>query len=266
MFAFGLIGKTDVSQMGNSNIAVVVPNANNQNSSGQIKSDMAKITGGKFRMGRNDGEPIEQPEHEVDVKDYWMDKTEVTETEYEAFVTETSYTPTPKHWERGKPPAGAEKSPVRNVNLDDIEAFIKWRSARDKKTYRLPTEAEWEYAARNGGANNLYPWGDTFQKSCAVVDEPDSEPEPVGSRKCGENKWGVLDLIGNVYEWTGTRAAPYPGNTKVEVREQFIANIIRGGSALSKSGGKKAVTSTHRLDTTLDKRDQQLGFRLVRSE
>jgi serine/threonine-protein kinase len=267
MYALGLIGSSGANTNQNSNIAIVTANnTNNQNSSTQeIKSDMAKITGGKFRMGRNDSEPEEQPEHEVDVKDFWMDKTEVTNAEYYEFVKETNYTPTPKHWEQSKPLAGTEKFPVRNVNIDDIEAFIKWRSNRDKVTYRLPTEQEWEYAARNGGANNLYPWGDTFQKSCAVVDEPDTEPDPVGSKKCGENKWGVVDLIGNVYEWTGSRAALYPGN-KGEVKDQFIANMVRGGSAVSKSGGKKAITSTHRLDVALDKRDQTLGFRLVRSE
>jgi len=219
-------------------------------------------------MGRNDGSPDERPEHEVDVKDFWMDKTEVTNGEYYDFIKETIYTPTPAHWEQGKPLAGIEKLPVRYVSIDDIEAFIKWRSDRDKVTYRLPTEEEWEYAARNGNGNNLYPWGDKFEKSCAVVDEPDSTPEPVGSKKCGENKWGVLDLIGNVYEWTGTRMALYPGNKELEVREQFkgITNVIRGGSAIDKSGGKSAITSTSRGSVTLDKRDQRLGFRLVRSE
>ena len=266
MFALGLIGKTVADTNQNSNVAVFVPN--NQNSStGQIKSEMAKITGGKFRMGRNDGTPLEQPEHEVDVKGFWMDKTEVTNGEYYEFIKETKYTPTPGHWEQGKPLSGTEKLPVRYVNIDDIDAFIKWRSGRDNVTYRLPTEEEWEYAARNGNGNNLYPWGDKFEKSCAVVDEPDSEPEPVGSKKCGENKWGILDLIGNVYEWTGTRTALYPGNIG-DVREQFkgITNVIRGGSAFDKSAGKSAITSTSRGFVTLDKRDQRLGFRLVRSE
>lgn len=266
MLALGLIGAGSTN--GNSNIAVVISNASNQNSTPvQNKSDMAKIEGGKFTMGRNDGLPIEQPEHEAGVKTFWMDKTEVTTGEYFDFVTATNYKPTPANWEGGKPLAGSEKLPVRFVNIDDIEAFIKWRSARDKATYRLPTEIEWEYAARNGNANNLYPWGDKFEKSCAVLDEPDTEPEPVGSKKCGENKWGVLDLIGNVYEWTETRTALYPGNTG-DVKDQFkgITNVIRGGSAFDKSGGKSAITSTYRGFVELTKRDARLGFRLVRSE
>lgn len=252
----------------NKDIVVFPNNANNQNSAPPVGTpEMAKIPGGKFRMGRNDGLPFEAPEHEADVEDFWMDKTEVTTAEYFDFVKATGYTPTPANWEGGKPLPGTSRLPVRFVNTDDIEAFIKWRSARDGVTYRLPTEEEWEYAARNGNANNLYPWGDKFEKSCAVLDEPDTEPEPVGSKKCGENKWGVQDLIGNVFEWTGTRTALYPGNSG-EVKDQLkgITNVIRGGSAFDKSSGKSAITSTFRGFVELTKRDARLGFRLARSE
>lgn len=268
-FMTGLIGKTN----GNMNVTnkdiIVVPN----NSNGLVptnagKAEMAKIPGGKFKMGRNDGESFEVPEHEVDVKDFWMDKTEVTTAEYFNFVNQTNYKPIPGNWEDGKPLSGTENLPVRFVNVSDVEAFSKWRSQRDGLTYRLPTEQEWEYAARNGNANNLYPWGDKFEKSCAVLDEPTSKPEPVGSRKCGEDKWGVQDLIGNVYEWTESRAALYPGNNSGEVKNQFkgIMNVIRGGGAYNKSSGKSAIASSHRGFVDLNTRDQQLGFRLVRSE
>ena len=268
LYGLGFIGRTDGNiNATNKDIVVSPNNSNSQKTVPTNKSDMVKITGGKFRMGRNDGQPFERPEHEVDVKDFWMDKTEVTTAEYLEFIKETSYTPTPGSWEGGKPLAGTEQQPIRLVNMDDIEAFIKWRSNRDKLNYRLPTEEEWEYAARNGNANNLYPWGDKFEKSCAVLDEPDSEPEPVGARKCGENKWGVQDLVGNVYEWTSTRTALYPGN-EGDVKDQFknITNIIRGGSAFDKSSGKTAITSTSRGFVELTKRDQRLGFRLARTE
>ncbi len=268
-FMLGFIGRTNGNVNATNKDIIVVPNnSNNQNSAPTDgKPEMAKVPGGKFKMGRNDGSPFERPEHEVDVKNFSMDKTEVTVGEYSDFVKAMNYTPTPANWEGGKPLPGTEKQPVRFVNIDDVEAFIKWRSARDGVSYRLPSEEEWEYAARNGNDNNLYPWGDKFEKSCAVVDKPDSAPEPVGSKKCGENKWGILDLIGNVYEWTGTRTALYPGNTG-DVKDQFkgITNVFRGGSAFSKSSGGNAITSTYRGFTPLDKRDAQLGFRLVRSE
>lgn len=266
-FMTGIIGRTDGNVNATNKNIVVLPNNSNALNPPPTTMAMAKITGGKFKMGRNDGSPAERPEHEVDVPDFWMDKTEVTVGEYADFVKATNYTPTPANWEGGKPLPGTENQPVRFVNMDDVEAFIKWRSARDKLIYRLPTEEEWEYAARNGNDNNLYPWGDNFEKSCAVVDKPDTSPEPVGSKKCGENKWGVLDLIGNVYEWTSSRTAPYPGSN-AETKDQFkgITNAFRGGSAYSKSSGDKAVTSTFRGFVELTKRDAQLGFRLVRSE
>lgn len=267
-FMFGIIGRTNGNvNTTNQDIVVMPNNTNNQNSSpGQAKRDMVKIPGGKFRMGRNDSVPFERPEHEVDVKDFWLDKVEVTVGEYFDFIKATNYTPTPANWESGKPLPGTENQPVRFVNIDDIEAFIKWCSTRDGLTYRLPTEEEWEYAARNGNDNNLYPWGDKFEKSCAVVDKPDTSPEPVGSKKCGENKWGIQDLIGNVNEWTGTRTALYTGNNG-DVKDQFkgITNVFRGGSAYSKSSGDKAITSTFRGFVELTKRDAQLGFRLARS-
>ncbi len=267
-FMLGLVGQTKGNvNVTNRDIIVIPNNTNIQNSTpARNKSDMAKITGGRFTMGRNDGLPFEAPEHEAEVKDFWMDKTEVATAEYFDFIKETNYTPTPGNWEQGKPLAGTDKLPVRFINIDDIEAFAKWRSQRDGVTYRLPSEAEWEYAARNGNANNLYPWGDKFEKSCAVLDEPDTEPEPVGSKKCGENKWGIQDLIGNVYEWTGTRTALYPGNKGETDLSKGITNVIRGGSAFDKSSGKSAITSTYRGFVELGKRDARLGFRLVRSE
>ncbi len=155
--------------------------------------------------------------------------------------------------------------PIRYVNNNDVKAFAEWRSKRDNVIYRLPTENEWEYAARNGEAGNLYPWGNEFKVGCAVVDQPDPKPEKVGSKECGANKWGVQDLIGNVYEWTSTESSLYPGNPG-EVNPKFKSTfVIRGGSAFDKSTGKSAISSTFRGFVEPTKRDGQLGFRLVRS-
>jgi len=230
-----------------------------------IKAEMAAIPGGTFKMGRNDGRENERPENAVEVKPFWMDKTEVTNAEYLAFVSAKGYKPVPADWVNDKPIAGQEQWPVRFVNIDDVKAFAEWRSKRDGVTYRLPTEAEWEYAARNGAKNNLYPWGDAFQAKCAVTDQPSTEPKPVGTASC-PNEWGVLDLIGNVYEWTGTKVSLYPGSTGEikETKEQ--RNMIRGGAALNKSTGDFGITSTFRADVDVSKRDKELGFRLVRVE
>ncbi len=264
-FKLGIIwrpsGNTNAATNGNVNVS----NSNSGSiSSPTPKNEMVKIQGGKFMMGRNDGEIYERPEHQVEVKSFWMDKTEVTNAQYYDFVKESGYMSTPAHWEGEKPPARIEKMPVRFVNIEDIKAFAEWRSARDKVAYRLPTEEEWEYAARNGNTNNLYPWGDSFKKECAVVDRTDTAPEPVGSKSCGANKWGVLDLIGNVYEWTSSKPSLYPGSVAAELKEPNLY-VFRGGSAFDKSNGNKA-TSTYRGWNYMTKRDAQLGFRLVRSE
>jgi serine/threonine protein kinase len=228
-----------------------------------ITPDMVAIPGGTFMMGRNVGRDEEKPEHPVTVGSFMMDRTEVTNEEYLAFVSEMGYKPVPSGWEDGKPIAGQEKLPVRFVNLDDINAFIAWRSKRDGVTYRLPTEEEWEYAARNGSKGNLYPWGDKFDPKCAVMDEPSNKPRDVGSKSC-PNDFGVKDLIGNVYEWTSSPPSLYPGNNGAvkELDEPYL--MIRGGSFFSKPTGKQAITSTFRYQVPTKTRDRELGFRLIR--
>ena len=176
-----------------------------------VLTEMVKIPAGKFMMGRSDGDPGEKPEHEVDVAAFWMDKTEVSNAEYYEFVKAKNYTAPAVDWANGKPIAGKENFPVVRVSVEDINKFAEWRSERDGKKYRLPTEEEWEYAARNGGKNNLYPWGDSWTQGSATV-EVDAA-KPVGSNEKGANEWGVRDLIGNVWEWTGSEIKPYPGSS-----------------------------------------------------
>jgi formylglycine-generating enzyme required for sulfatase activity len=257
-YMLGFIGSKPAANISNSTSptpsGTVVP---------AITPQMIAIPGGTFVMGRNDGRDDEKPEHPVDVQPFAMDKTEVTNEEYFAFVSETNYRPIPGHWVNDRPKAGQEKMPVRDVNIDDVNAFIAWRSKRDRVTYRLPTEQEWEYAARNGRKGNLYPWGDKFEAKCAVTDKSVMEPTIVGAASC-PNDWGVMDLIGNVYEWTGSKAEPYPGSVRITESKE-PENMVRGGCAQNRSGGEFAITSTSRQVVPVSKRDLQLGFRLVKS-
>ncbi len=228
------------------------------------KTEMVKIPGGTFKMGRNDGPLEEQPAHEVTVNDFLMDKTEVTNAEYAEFVREKKY-PAPSHWKDGKPLEGQEMRPVTFVSLEDAKNFAKWRSERDKVDYRLPTEEEWEYAARNGTDATMFPWGNSWENGKAVIEE--SAVKPVGSIPEGKNKWGVFDLIGNVYEWTDTVSALYKGNNaQVDKSKLEGKYIIRGGGFKSESRGKVAMTATFRGAAVLpDKKDDGLGFRLVQT-
>lgn len=249
-----------------SNIAVATPRPTPESSGPEIKSipaDMVRMPGGSFTMGRNDGRPNETPEHPREVGDFWMDRTEVTNEAYLEFITATGYRPVPVDWVNDAPKPGDEELPVRYVNIDDAKAFAEWRSKRDGVSYRLPTEIEWEYAARNGAKNNLYPWGDKYNSKCAVLDKENNDPQPVGTVGC-PNDSGVKDLIGNVFEWTSTEASLYPGNPGdvKDLKEPYF--MVRGGGAFYKSTGKDAITSTFRQELPGSTKSAGLGFRLVR--
>jgi formylglycine-generating enzyme required for sulfatase activity len=200
-----------------------------------------------------------------------MNKTEVTNIEFAEFISATGYgrdlsnTSFLVHWVHGRPMSTDENTPVRFINIDDINAFIKWKSQNDGIQYRLPTEQEWEYAARNGSKNNLYPWGDKFDARCALVDQQRTDPVAVGTHSC-PNVWGVQDLIGNVFEWTSTTASLYPGSSGEIIPTSEPNYMVRGGSAIQKSTGRNAITSTFRIPVPASRRSAELGFRLVTSQ
>jgi serine/threonine-protein kinase len=230
-----------------------------------IKPNLLEISGGTFQMGRNDSLPTEGPAHRVTVNSFAMDKTEVTNSEYAQFVRDTNHTP-PEHWGSVKPPVGQELLPVSNISYDDAVKFADWRSKRDGVTYRLPTEEEWEYAARNGDKDNLYPWGNTWQSGRAATQETGiAYAQPVGTYPQGHNRWGVEDLIGNVWEWTSSKASLYPKSPLKlpDVQKDWV--VVRGGSYGSQATGERKVSGTMRDWFAPNYKNQVLGFRLVKS-
>ena len=227
------------------------------------KPDLIAIEGGSFQMGRNDGAPLEAPAHPVTIQPFMMDRTEVKNTEYAQFISETHHA-APTHWAGDKPPFGQELWPVVNVSFQDANDFAAWRSKRDGVTYRLPTEQEWEYAARNGAKNDLYPWGSDWRNNVAVLKE--ATPAPVGSRPAGNNRWGVVDLIGNVWEWTSSKASAYPGSLLELQSEGRDWIAIRGGGYVSDPArSDPPISSCMRDFIAPGTKTTQLGFRLVRS-
>jgi formylglycine-generating enzyme required for sulfatase activity len=239
----------------------------NKNSKTKVKGShvapmMVFIPGGTFEMGRNDGPPQETPAHSVTVKDFFIDNTEVTNAEYAEFVRNTNYA-FPTDWVGSAPAYGTEQWPVVNVSLNDTMAFAFWRSTRDLVSYRLPTEEEWEYAARNGAKADLFPWGNTWVSDRAVFGL--SAPQDVGSLPNGMNHWGAVDLIGNVWEWTSSRASVYQGNTIVFPGKFKDWYVIRGGSYQSQLSAERPITATYRDWLVPSTKSPALGFRLVRS-
>lgn len=234
-----------------------------------VKTDMVQIPGGTFKMGRNNGTDLEKPEHDETVATFFMDRTEVTNAAFYEFLVSSGYKPDSDekflaHWENMKPVSGDENLPVRYVNVDDVKAFAEWRGKRDTASYRLPTEQEWEYAARNGAKNDLYPWGDKFDAKCAHINETSNIPVEVGSKSCA-NDWGVQDLIGNVFEWTSSEPWSYPGAPVEPANLTEPHLMIRGGGAFEKTTGPNAITSTFRFYAPSSRRSPGLGFRLVRT-
>jgi formylglycine-generating enzyme required for sulfatase activity len=226
------------------------------------KPELISIPGGTIEMGRDDGTVAESPAHLVVVKSFSIDKTEVVNAEYAEFVRETNHLP-PSDWTGGAPIPGNEMLPVVNVSYDDAVAFAKWRSKRLRENYRLPTEEEWEYAARGGDQGNLYPWGNAWDKDGAgVLDPRVIVPKPPGSFPKDKTRWGVLDMEGNVYEWTSTKASYYRGNTQ-EVKPDNRSWIVRRGASFSADSELK-LPLTFRNWNAPTLKNNLLGFRLVR--
>jgi formylglycine-generating enzyme required for sulfatase activity len=185
---------------------------------------MVSIPGGTFQMGLTGyGEPI----HPVTVPAFRMSMSEVTVAQYQSCVTAGACT---------APRSGCLQSgddtPVVCVDWNQSKTFCAWAGGR------LCSESEWEYAARNGSAGNLYPWGNT-EPTCddavhAACGNPQG-PSPVCSKPAGNDLWGVCDLAGNVWEWVeddhhaSYQGAPADGSAWVD-SPRAVYRINRGSS------------------------------------
>ena len=204
------------------------------------KHEMILIEGGTFTMGSNSSGDEQKGEHAVTVPSFYLDKYEVTNAEYAEFIKETGK-PAPslgpgveagywQPWNGNNPPPGRERWPVANVSPKDVEAYAAWLSKRDGVVYRLPTEEEWEFAARNGSKDSLFPWGNSWEEGRANINQKKS-PVDVGSFPQGETGNGVEDMVGNVWEWTSSKPRFYDGGRPPSVKD---ARVQRGGSFFEK--------------------------------
>ncbi|GAC1400633.1 MAG: hypothetical protein NVSMB56_15740 [Pyrinomonadaceae bacterium] len=241
-----------------------------------IKPDLVSIPGGSFKVGRDDvpaqtaAAIVQTPARLVNIKPFAMDRTEVMNAEYALFVQQTGHEP-PSDWNGKMPPSGREKYPVANVDLSDAEAFVAWRSKRDNVKYRLPTEEEWEYAARGGDKDYLYPWGNQWLDGFANVgngDDAKDAPKPVGSYTQGKSPFGLLDMIGNVWEWTSSKASVYPGNNRIKLPKDQTDWMVRRGGGYTYVGNRQSaeIAATFRDFVPASTKTSTLGFRLVREE
>lgn len=221
--------------------------------------DMVLVPGGPFTMGSNDWWPKSQPEHKVTVGPFYMDKYEVTNRKYKAFVDATKRRP-PDFWTGGHIPQGKENHPVVFVSWDDADAYCKWA---DK---RLPKETEWEKAAR-GSDGRTFPWGNKFDKNKANTPQyGHGDTMPVASFESGKSPYGIYDLAGNAWEWVDDWFKPYPGNTHPDENYGEKYKVLRGGSWYDCTYYKCGISAPayNRIFFNPDTRNNNFGFRCAK--
>jgi formylglycine-generating enzyme required for sulfatase activity len=198
---------------------------------------MVAVPAGEFIMGTDEQDPQEKameygimkpwfndehPAHRVNLPLYFIDTYEVTKADYLKFAQATGRRP-PMDWQNGQYPPGKERHPIEEVAWEDANAYCLWAGKR------LPTEAEWEKAAR--GPDGLkYPWGNEFDENRANVNNQVGNTTEVGHYENGRSPYGAYDMIGNVWEWTADWYQPYPGNTYHSDKFGMQLKVLRGNS------------------------------------
>jgi formylglycine-generating enzyme required for sulfatase activity len=222
--------------------------------------EMMSLTGGTFRMGAREDDPgrrsWESPLHERTLAPFAIGVREVTFAEWDACVADggcDGYAPPDRGWGRGD-------RPVIMVSWRDAQRYVRWLSETTGRAYRLPSEAEWEFAAR-GGSDTQFWWGDAF------------EPNRFSRERTAEagaseaNAFGLYDMTGNVSEWVEdcyvNNFVDAPGDGRAVTRGDCARRVLRGGSWRDEAGALR-VASRSRVGQTV--RDAGIGFRVARAD
>jgi formylglycine-generating enzyme required for sulfatase activity len=234
-----------------------------------VECQMLFVPSGEFLMGNEalDAGPNERPLTKVTLSRFYMSRFPITNAEYEQFD--------PSHVRKRATGAG-DRHPVVYVSSLEAIKFCQWLSTRERKKYRLPTEAEWEYAAR-GTDGRKYPWGNhdgrgdlanfadrntVFAWSDREIDDGYPESSPVGAFPFGASPFGMEDMSGNVWEWCLDYLEPYRGTAQVNPRgpTNGAKRVYRGGSWKSRFNSLRA---TVRGSNMPNYSCNDLGFRVV---
>ncbi len=234
-------------------------NTKTKQASSSSLTGMALIPEGEFVMGSNERWDDEAPEHISSTNAFHMDLNEVTNSDYKKFVVATQQV-APYHWPEGNSPKGKEQHPVVYVSWFDASNYCKWAGKR------LPTEQEWEKAAR-GQDGLIYPWGN--QWSLDKSNHPykhSTGTEPIGSYPEGRSPYGLNDMSGNVWEWVDSFYLPHPGNPVTRAEYGKDKRVLKGGSwfdCLSYGCGLSAPTF-NRSFFTPEVKNNSFGFRCAK--
>jgi formylglycine-generating enzyme required for sulfatase activity len=234
-----------------------------------LGASMILVPTGQFLMGSGaDGaSPNEGPVTKVHISRFYISRHPVTNAQFEAFD--------PAHRNK-RLPTGADDHPVVHVSSGDAIKFCRWLSARERRKYRLPSEAEWEYAAR-GTESRTFPWGENgvpspianfadrntnFAWSDATVDDGYAETAPVGSFSKGASPFGAEDMAGNVWEWCLDFFESYKGGERINPRGPAtgVRRVYRGGSWKSRFQSLRASARSSNIPNFSC---NDVGFRII---
>jgi formylglycine-generating enzyme required for sulfatase activity len=222
----------------------------NDTPSTPIEPDLIPIPAGEFLLGSagdRDAQEWETPQHPLYLPAYAIARTPITNAQYAAFLQDTDHR-RPRRWRGRNAPRGKDHLPIVYVTWHDAQAYCQWLSAATGKPYRLPSEAQWEKAAAwdgsaPDGVKRRYPWGDRWDKRhCNTEEGGPDKITPVDAYPEGASPYGLLDVAGNVWEWTDSLWGPdwyhpqflYPydpadGREDLEAGDD-VCRVIRGGS------------------------------------
>jgi formylglycine-generating enzyme required for sulfatase activity len=239
------------------------------NYTNSLGGQMFLVPSGEFIMGNPfpSAPPNETPHFRVTITRFYMSRFPITNAHFEAFD--------PSHKSK-RAPATGDRHPVVYVSSLEAMKFCQWLSMRERKKYRLPTEAEWEYAAK-GTDGRKYPWGNfdkrgdlanfadkntSFAWSDRQLDDGYPESSPVGSFPRGASPFGIEDMAGNVWEWCGDFFEAYKSTTKMDPRgpTNGAKRVYRGGSWKSRFASLRTTARSANLPNFSC---NDLGFRIV---
>ncbi|MDR1055744.1 MAG: SUMF1/EgtB/PvdO family nonheme iron enzyme [Prevotellaceae bacterium] len=248
-------GNVDVTQVSDS-IARVADAINNSNTQAySAEPELVFVQGGTFTMGctseqGDDCDNNSKPAHQVSLSSFYIGKYEVTQAQWKVVM--------------GNNPSKfkGDNLPVERVNWDDVQEFIKKLNAATRKNYRLPTEAEWEFAARGGNKSRAYKYsgGNDLNKVVWYTDNSKYRTHAVGSKS--PNELGIYDMSGNIWEWCGDWYGAYSISAQQDPvgASSGSSRVIRGGGWSDYAAG---CSVAFRYYNNPSNRYNYLGFRMV---